>query len=107
MDGRFNIWLPTIEDVSNTTAFSRPSIETTLTLPSTAQNVISVGGYNALVNTIADFSGRGYTRRNVYVKPDIVAPSVEILTTRSGGGYDSFTGTSMAAPFVTGACSIK
>jgi minor extracellular serine protease Vpr len=106
VDGRFDIWLPTIEDVSRTTAFLRPSPETTLTLPSTALNVISVGGYNAIIGSNADFSGRGYTRSNVYVKPDIVAPAVGILTTRAGGGYDSFTGTSMAAPFVTGSAAL-
>lgn len=106
VDGRFDIWLPTIEDVSKATAFLRPNPEITLTLPSTAINVISVGGYNAIIGSNADFSGRGYTRANVYVKPDLVAPAVNILTTRAGGGYDTFTGTSMAAPFVTGSATL-
>ena len=29
-----------------------------------------------------------------------------ILTTRAGGGYDSYSGTSLAAPFVTGAAAL-
>ena len=106
VDGRFDIWLPTIEDISEDTAFMNPSLDITLTLPSTALDVISVGGYNATINTSADFSGRGYTRNNVYVKPDIVAPAVGITTSRAGGGYDSFTGTSIAAPFVTGSAAL-
>ncbi len=106
VDGRFDVWLPTVDTASNDTAFLSPNVEVTLTLPSTSQNVISVGGYNSLIGNIADFSGRGYTRNNVYVKPDIVAPAVAIMTTRSGGGYDSFSGTSMAAPFVTGSAAL-
>jgi subtilisin family serine protease len=106
VDGRFDIWLPTIEDVSEDISFLNPSLETTLTLPSTALNVISVGGYNATINTSADFSGRGYTRSNVYVKPDLVAPAVGIRTARTGGGYDVVTGTSFAAPFVTGSAAL-
>lgn len=65
VDGRINIWLPTIEDVSNNTAFLIPSVITTLTIPSTAIKVISVGGYNAFIGDIAAFSGRGYTRKRL------------------------------------------
>ena len=106
VDGRFDIWLPTIEDVTENTTFLNPSLDVTLTIPSTSLKVISVGGYNAAIETSADFSGRGYTRNNIYVKPDLVAPAVSITTARAGGGYDSFTGTSIAAPFVTGSAAL-
>jgi len=106
VDGRFDIWLPTLEDVANDTTFLRPSLDITLTLPSTAHNVISVGGYNAAIETSVDFSGRGYTRSNIYIKPNLVAPAVGIITTRVGGSYDSFSGTSIAAPFVTGSAAL-
>lgn len=106
VDGLFDIWLPTIEEVAYSTTFMSPSLDVTLTLPSTARNVISVGGYNALIETSTDFSGRGYTRNNIYVKPNLVAPAVGITTTKAGGGYDAFSGTSIAAPFVTGSAAL-
>jgi len=104
--GIFHIWLPTIEDVGLDTAFLTPDPYLTLTIPSTAEKVISVGGYNAAIGSAADFSGRGYTFGDVRVKPDLVAPAVGVFSVRAGGGYDVFTGTSMAAPFVTGAAAL-
>ncbi len=106
VDGEFDIWLPVNEAVTSETAFLRPDVNTTLTIPSTAQNVITVGGYNSLTNSVADFSGRGFTRMYEMVKPDIVAPAVEITAPVSGGGYSSMSGTSMAAPHVTGSCAL-
>lgn len=105
IEGNFNIWLPVTEISSKNTKFLKPSIDTTLTIPSTANNVITVGGYNHLLNSIADFSGRGFTRDN-RIKPDLVAPSENITTTSNTLSYDRFSGTSMAAPFVTGACAL-
>lgn len=105
VEGNFNIWLPVTEVSSKNTKFLNPSISTTLTIPSTASNVITVGGYNDLLNSVAEFSGRGFTR-NGMIKPDLVAPSENIITTSNTLSYDSFSGTSMAAPFVTGACAL-
>ncbi len=105
VDGEFNIWLPITEVVTNSTKFLNPSLETTLTLPSTAQNVISVGGYDSNLGTIANFSGRGYTRNNL-IKPDLVAPAVSISVINAQGDPEQASGTSLAAPYVTGCAAL-
>lgn len=105
VDGNFDIWLPTLEEVGDTTFFSDPSIYNTMTIPCTAAKIIRVAGYNDRVGNIAIFSGRGNLDIQTII-PDVAAPAVGILTTKSGGGYDSFTGTSVAAPFVTGAAAL-
>lgn len=102
----FDIWLPVSEGVTEDTVFLEPEADTTLTIPSTAFRAITVGAYNSENNTFAAFSGRGYTRENVFVKPDVVAPGVNIRTASNTGGYGYFTGTSMAAPFVSGVAAL-
>ena len=101
IDGRFDMWLSG-DRISNSTRFTRPIAETTLTIPSTSNRAISVGAYNPLNLSYAEFSGRGYTRQTNQVKPDIVAPGVNILVATPGGGMSRRTGTSFATPFVTG-----
>lgn len=106
VDGRYDMWLPTIGALNRSTRFLRPVPETTLTIPSTALRPISVGAYDDATRTFAPFSGRGNTRIYQIQKPDIVAPGVGIIAPQRGGGYAPVTGTSFAAPFVTGAAAL-
>lgn len=104
--GTYDMWLPTSSALNPFTRFLNPDVFITLTVPSTATKVISVGGYNQEINSIASFSGRGYTRELNLVKPNLVAPAVDIMSTVPGGGYDIKSGTSMATPFVSGASAL-
>lgn len=106
VDGRYDFWLPSAGVLNPSTRFLRATPDTTLTIPSTAAKVISVGAYDDAYESYADFSGRGFTRRTNQVKPDLAAPGVGIVAARPGGGYDSVTGTSFATPFVTGSAAL-
>lgn len=106
VEGNYDLWLPSSGVLNESTRFLRATPETTLTIPSTATKVISVGAYDDTYQSYADFSGRGYTRRTNQVKPDLAAPGVGIIAARAGGGYDTVTGTSFATPFVTGSAAL-
>ncbi len=105
VDGSWQMWLPSGEAVGNATRFLTPSPENTLTIPSTASGVITVGAYDDRTDALADFSGRGQADSGLQ-KPDLVAPGVEITAAAPGGAYQSRSGTSFAVPFVTGAAAL-
>lgn len=101
-DGAYELWLPSGELLGAESGFLFPNEEKTLTIPSTAGKVISVGAFDSNRKTVAAFSGRGYTAWEHSIKPDFVASGVDIISCAVGGGYISKSGTSMAAPFVSG-----
>ena len=106
VSGWYDFWLPSAGVLNAATRFLRPTPDTTLTIPSTASKVITVGAYNSLYNSYADFSGRGFTRLTDQVKPDIAAPGVGITAPAANGGYQSVTGTSFATPVASGAAAL-
>lgn len=112
--GNYTFYLPSETVRSADTRFVRTTPDVTLTIPSTAIKVVTVGAYDPVYESYADFSGRGYLYQDqvnsrtsdTFVKPDIVAPGVGVLAPDRYGGHSPVTGTSFAAPFVTGAAAV-
>lgn len=104
-EGVCNLWMSGIEASGSQTGFLMPVTNTTLTIPATADRIVSVGAYQTDTMAVAPFSGRGFTASG-QAAPTLVAPGVDILTAAPGGGYARRTGTSIAAPFVTGAAAL-
>lgn len=111
--GNYTFYLPSETVRSADTRFVRTTPDVTLTIPSTAVKVVTVGAYDPVYESYADFSGRGYLYQDqvnsrtsdTFVKPDLVAPGVGVLAPDRYGGYSPVTGTSFAAPFATGAAA--
>lgn len=82
----------------------------TINPPGNATDVITVGAVNKN-GVVAEFSSRGLVRGDLVIdypviKPEIMAPGVDISTTEVGGGYKSVLGTSTAAPHIAGAAAL-
>lgn len=109
--GQYYLYLPAGNGRGDSTGFYRSTPQVTLTVPSTAAKVITVGAYDPVYDTYADFSGRGYadSTRTIGVaaagltKPDLVAPGVNIQAPDVYGTFTPTTGTSFATPIVSGA----
>ncbi|HTH06597.1 MAG TPA: S8 family serine peptidase, partial [Ilumatobacteraceae bacterium] len=57
-------------------------------------------------NVLADFSSEGPTDVDFRIKPDLVAPGVNVLSSVTNGGFAFFSGTSMASPHLAGAAAV-
>ena len=75
--------------------------------PGCSKKVICVGSADKN-DVIASSSSRGPVIQggNFIIKPDVVAPGVDIISTKVNGGYQTMSGTSMATPHVAGAITL-
>lgn len=98
---RFNMWLPIRQFLEEDVVFLSSEPDNTATNPSTTPNVIGVSAYDVTEGSLYLQAGRGFTPFGD-VKPEIVAPGVNITGTYPNNRYGTMTGTSVSAAFLSG-----
>lgn len=101
----YNIWMPVTGFIAEGTRFLSSKPDITLTGPSNAEIPITVGAYHVQNKSLYISSSRGFTRRG-RIKPDLIAPGVDVKTIGPGNRSVSMTGTSMAASVTAGAAAL-
>ena len=105
-NGRVDMWLPSKGIMPDGTKFLNSNADNTLTIPSTAENVITVAYYDSNTGAVLGESGRGFNT-NQLINPDISTVGTNILTTSlDRKSVSVVSGSSAATAIVTGACAL-
>lgn len=106
--GEIHAWIERGSGTPSSFSNDHMDEEMTLSIPGTAQNVITVGAVGAGAPIrVGAFSSYGPTRDN-RKKPELAAPGVQVRAGQGGSGTGAMImgGTSMAAPHVAGAIAL-
>lgn len=104
-NGVYNAYLPNREFLNSGTRFRNPNPNSTVTYPAQYEDQIVVGAYNSINRSLWQSSSRGPTINGI-LKPDIVAPGVNIIAPYPGGGYATITGTAASASYTSGCVAL-
>lgn len=105
VSGIYHVWLPISAFIAANTRFLKPDPQVTVTLPGTAEYTISVGAYDYVDNSIYVASGRGPNSVGI-IKPDFIAPGVNVIGPSLTGGFTTYVGTSTAAAITSSAAAL-
>jgi len=101
-----------IFSAGNEGSYGENSLRTPADRATTDYNVFSIGSVNGANPSlpISSFSSRGPCNctpdGSPAIKPEVVAPGENVRSSVPGGGYSSYSGTSMASPHITGAVAV-
>ena len=105
INGKYNVYLPNKNVISPETRFTDSSSESTITQFGIIKKAITVGAYNDRTDGIWIGSSKGSSSK-IPIKPDIVAPGVDIIGPYKNNSYTTATGTGVASSIVSGVIAI-
>ncbi|MCH5251370.1 MAG: S8 family peptidase [Lachnospiraceae bacterium] len=100
-----HIWLPIRQFLSSEVFFLAPEPDVTICNPGDGNNLITVSAYDAGEGSLYLQASRGFTVSG-NVKPEVVAPGVNVTGPYPRGRYGTMTGTSVAAALSAGIAAL-
>lgn len=97
----FHCWLPMSEFLKRDTYFLRSNPYTTMTCPGNSKSLITVESYDHNNMTLYPYNSRGFSRIND-IKPELLAPGVNIVGPGLRSNFVTKSGSSVAAAQVSG-----
>lgn len=103
--GQYDIYLPNKNIISEATRFLDPDSIATISMYASGRDFITVGTFNDKTDSMWLGSSKGPIR-GVGIKPDIVAPGVDIISTFKNNDYNTGTGTGVSASIISGVIAL-
>ncbi|CEQ17739.1 bile acid germinant receptor pseudoprotease CspC [Paraclostridium sordellii] len=105
LNGSYDVYLPNKNLISSQTRFSDPASTSTITMYAATEKVITIGAYNDKTDSIWIGSSKGPVKQKG-IKPDIVAPGIDIISPYISGEYNTSTGTGVSSSIVSGVIAL-
>ena len=104
-DKTYNMWLPIHNFIKESTKFLRSNPDTTITAPGYVRRATTLGAYDHVIGSLYTYSSHGFAIEG-FVKPDIVAPGVNVYGPGLDNKFVTKSGTSVAAAHAAGAVAL-
>ncbi|MGL5313059.1 MAG: S8 family serine peptidase, partial [Peptostreptococcaceae bacterium] len=105
VNGQYDIYLPNKNIISEKTRFLDPDSIATVTMYGAERDYITIGTFNDKTDSMWLGSSKGPIR-GIGIKPDMVAPGVDIIGTSNDGKYNTGTGTGISSSIISGVLAI-
>lgn len=105
LDRQYNMWLPIQDFIKPSTYFLKSNPDTTITAPGYVRRATTLGAYNHVTNSLYLNSGHGYSVEGD-IKPDLVAPGVDVYGPGLNNTFTTRSGTSISAALTAGCIAL-